>query len=44
MQFGKTQNGALGQKGNFTLRGNQMISPGFLSALLHKEYRDEKYD
>ena len=33
---------SLGDKGNFTLRGKQLISPGFLAILLHKEYGDEK--
>lgn len=32
---------ALGPKGNFTIKGKQMISPGFLAVLLHKEYGDE---
>lgn len=34
--------GALGQKGTFTLRGKEIISPGFLEVLLYKEYGDEK--
>lgn len=33
---------SLGDKGNFTLRGKQLVSPGFLAVLLHKEYGDEK--
>jgi DNA topoisomerase III len=33
---------ALGDKGNFTLRGKQLASPGFLEILLHKEYGEEK--
>ena len=33
---------SLGSKGNFVLRGKEMISPGFLAVLLHKEYGDEK--
>ncbi len=32
---------ALKEKGKFTLRGKQMVSPGFLAILLHKEYGDE---
>lgn len=32
----------LEDKGNFTIRGKQMVSPGFLAVLLHKEYGDEK--
>lgn len=32
---------ALKEKGNFTVRGKQMVSPGFLAILLHKEYGDE---
>jgi DNA topoisomerase-3 len=32
----------LGDKGNFTIRGKQLVSPGFLAVLLHKEYGDEK--
>ena len=31
----------LADKSNFTLRGKQMVSPGFLALLLHKEYGDE---
>lgn len=33
---------ALGEKGDFTLRGKQLSSPGFLAVLLHKEYSEEK--
>ena len=33
---------SLGDEGNFTLRGKQLVSPGFLAVLLHKEYGDEK--
>lgn len=29
-------------KGKFMLRGKEMISPGFLAVLLHKEYGDEE--
>lgn len=32
---------ALGDKGSFTVRGKQLVSPGFLEVLLHKEYGDE---
>ena len=35
---------ALKEKGNFTVRGKQMVSPGFLAILLHKEYGDEHDD
>jgi len=35
---------ALKEKGNFTIRGKQLISPGFLAILLHKEYGDEPQD
>jgi len=33
---------ALADKGLFTIRGKQLISPGFLAVLLHKEYGDEQ--
>ena len=32
----------LGDKGGFTLRGKELVSPGFLEILLHKEYRDDE--
>lgn len=32
---------ALGDKGKFTLRGKELLSPGFLAVLLHKEYEDD---
>lgn len=32
---------AIADKGSFTIRGKQMISPGFLAVLLHKEYGDD---
>ncbi len=32
---------SLKDKGNFTLRGKQLVSPGFLAVLLHHEYGDE---
>jgi DNA topoisomerase-3 len=32
---------SLKEKGNFTIRGKQMVSPGFLAILLHQEYGDE---
>lgn len=32
----------LSDKGNFSIRGKQLVSPGFLAVLLHKEYGDEK--
>ena len=35
---------SLKEKGNFTIRGKQMVSPGFLAVLLHKEYGDENDD
>jgi DNA topoisomerase-3 len=31
----------LGEKGGFTLRGKQLVSPGFLEVLLHKEYGED---
>jgi len=31
----------LGEKGNFTIRGKQLVSPGFLSIVLYKQYGDE---
>jgi DNA topoisomerase IA len=31
----------LGEKGGFTLQGKQLVSPGFLEVLLHKEYNEE---
>ena len=34
----------LGEKGHFTLRGKELVSPGFLEVLLHREYGDEKRD
>jgi DNA topoisomerase-3 len=33
---------SLQDKGNFSVRGKQMVSPGFLAVLLHKEYGDER--
>ncbi len=33
---------ALKEKGSFTIRGKQLVSPGFLSILLHKEYGEEQ--
>ena len=35
---------SLQEKGNFTLRGKQLVSPGFLAILLHQEYGDEVDD
>jgi DNA topoisomerase IA len=32
---------ALGDKGSFILRGKQLVTPGFLVVLLHKEYGDD---
>ncbi len=32
----------LGEKGNFTIRGKQLVSPGFLAIMLHKQYGDER--
>ena len=32
---------ALGEKGTFFLTGKELVSPGFLKILLHKEYGDE---
>ena len=32
---------ALGEKGKFFLAGKELVSPGFLAILLHKEYGDE---
>ena len=32
---------ALGEKGKFYLAGKELVSPGFLKILLHKEYGDE---
>ncbi|KAG7362205.1 DNA topoisomerase [Nitzschia inconspicua] len=32
---------ALGEKGKFSLAGKELVSPGFLAILLHKEYGDE---
>lgn len=32
---------ALGPKGQFSLSGKQLVSPGFLAVLLHKEYGDK---
>lgn len=34
----------LKEKGNFTIRGKQLVSPGFLAILLHSEYGDEEQD
>ena len=34
----------LGEKGNFTIRGKTLISPGFLAIMLHKQYGDERED
>lgn len=34
--------GGNNNKGKFMLRGKEMISPGFLAVLLHKEYGDEE--
>eukprot|EP00559_Dactyliosolen_fragilissimus_P001634 CAMPEP_0184857522 /NCGR_PEP_ID=MMETSP0580-20130426/2673_1 /TAXON_ID=1118495 /ORGANISM="Dactyliosolen fragilissimus" /LENGTH=1135 /DNA_ID=CAMNT_0027353161 /DNA_START=197 /DNA_END=3600 /DNA_ORIENTATION=+ len=34
----------LGDKGQFSLRGKQLVSAGFLEILLHKEYGDERDD
>lgn len=31
----------LGEKGNFTIRGKQMVTPGFLAIVLYKQYGDE---
>lgn len=31
----------LGEKGGFTLRGKELVSPGFLAILLNKEYGEE---
>lgn len=31
----------LGEKSNFTIRGKQLVSPGFLTIVLHKQYGDE---
>ncbi len=33
---------ALGDKGKFTLSGKELVSPGFLAVLLHKEYGDKQ--
>jgi DNA topoisomerase III len=33
---------SLEDKGQFTLRGKEPVSPGFLAVLLHQEYGDEK--
>jgi DNA topoisomerase-3 len=33
---------ALNDKGTFVLRGKQIVDPGFLEILMHKEYGDEK--
>lgn len=32
---------SLGEKGSFTLRGKELMSPGFLAVLLHKGYGDD---
>ncbi|KAL7573953.1 hypothetical protein ACA910_001962 [Epithemia clementina (nom. ined.)] len=34
--------GAPDPKGTFSLQGKELVSPGFLSVLLHKEYGDDK--
>lgn len=34
----------LGEKGNFTIRGKTLISPGFLAIMMHKQYGDERED
>lgn len=34
----------LGEKGTFTVRGKQPVSPGFLEVLLHKEYGEDADD
>eukprot|EP00577_Skeletonema_sp_RCC1716_P004887 CAMPEP_0113381834 /NCGR_PEP_ID=MMETSP0013_2-20120614/5519_1 /TAXON_ID=2843 ORGANISM="Skeletonema costatum, Strain 1716" /NCGR_SAMPLE_ID=MMETSP0013_2 /ASSEMBLY_ACC=CAM_ASM_000158 /LENGTH=1160 /DNA_ID=CAMNT_0000264299 /DNA_START=12 /DNA_END=3495 /DNA_ORIENTATION=- /assembly_acc=CAM_ASM_000158 len=34
----------LGEKGDFTIRGKTLISPGFLAIMLHKQYGDERED
>ena len=33
---------ALGDKGKFSLSGKELVSPGFLAVLLHKEYGDKQ--
>ncbi|GAX14392.1 DNA topoisomerase III [Fistulifera solaris] len=35
---------ALGDKGHFTLSGKEIVSPGFLAVLKHKEYGEENDD
>jgi DNA topoisomerase-3 len=35
---------ALGEKGVFTLRGKEPVSPGFLAVLLHTEYGEENIE
>lgn len=35
---------ALGPKGKFYLSGKELVSPGFLAILLHKEYGDKQED
>jgi len=35
---------SLKDKGRFTIRGKQLVSPGFLAILLHKEYGEEEDD
>lgn len=32
---------SLGEKGSFTLRGKELVSPGFLAVLLHKEHGED---
>ena len=34
----------LEDKGNFTIRGKTLISPGFLAIMMHKQYGDERED
>jgi DNA topoisomerase-3 len=34
----------LGEKGQFTIRGKQMVSPGFLAIVMYKQYGDEQED
>ena len=36
-----TNNNNYDSKGTFTLQGKEMVSPGFLSVLLHKQYGDD---
>jgi len=35
---------ALEEHGKFTIRGKQLVSPGFLAILLHKDYENEQSD